>query len=350
MEVRAIFELPVHIWVMCDALDATYPTGYDKLRFNVVMPNDRPPVGGPPPVPGVESRPGLVGEQVVWVQEYGAHIPESLRPATALHRFAVTDVEGPSYDHRSWFTPEYQLAEYINKWFNDVRTWTEIVTGQDLDPNHRVYDAESVGAGLTFIEPPHDDALGLTITTSRVLPLRAQEWADILGFVRDGKEPPLEEVLSRDARGAHRRDANRRAIIDAATALEIALGRHVRSHADQLPERQRGRISERTALGDYISIAERSGLQLAVPVDRLRWLNNLRNDAAHRGAAPGHWEAGYAVQVMIDFLGAHGRLRRTGEREPDGGEWVLADPESDDVDDAQLVEEGSEAEGGLSLG
>ena len=349
MEVRAIFELPVHIWVMCDALDATYPTGYDKLRFNVVMPNDRPPVGGPPPVPGVESRPGLVGEQVVWVQEYGAHIPESLRPATALHRFAVTDVEGPSYDHMSWFTPEYQLAEYINKWFNDVRTWTEIVTGQDLDPNHRVYDAESVGAGLTFIEPPHDHALGLTITTPRVLPLRAQEWADILGFVRDGKEPPLEEVLSRDARGAYRRDADRRAIIDAATALEIALGRHVRNHADQLPERQRGRISERTALGDYISIAEHSGLQLAVPVDRLRWLNNLRNDAAHRGAAPGHWEAAQAVQVMIDFLGAHGRLRRTGEREPDGGEWVLADPESDDVDDAQLVEEGSEAEGGLSL-
>jgi hypothetical protein len=30
MEVRAIFELPVHIWVMCDALDAAYPTGYDR--------------------------------------------------------------------------------------------------------------------------------------------------------------------------------------------------------------------------------------------------------------------------------------------------------------------------------
>ncbi|WP_435585845.1 hypothetical protein [Micromonospora aurantiaca (nom. illeg.)] len=138
----------------------------------------------------------------------------------------------------SWFTPEHQLAEYINKWFDDVRTWTEIVTGQDLDPNHLVYDAESVGAGLRFIERPHDGALGFTITTPRVLPLRGQEWADILGFVRDGKEPPLEEVLSRDARAAHRRDADRRAIIDAATALEIALGRHVRSPADRLPEGQ----------------------------------------------------------------------------------------------------------------
>ena len=55
MNVSAIFELPVHIWVMCDALDATYSTGYGELRFSVVMPEDRPPVGGPPPVPGVES-------------------------------------------------------------------------------------------------------------------------------------------------------------------------------------------------------------------------------------------------------------------------------------------------------
>ncbi|WP_018789007.1 hypothetical protein [Micromonospora sp. CNB394] len=322
MEVTATFELPVHIWVMCDALDATCPTGYGELRFNVVMPDGRPPVGGPPPVPGVESR-SDVGEQVVWVQEYSAFIPESLRPATALHRVVVTDVEGPSYDHMSWFTPEHQLAEYINKWFDDVRTWTEILTGQDLDPNHRVYDAESVGEGLRFIEPPHDGALDVKFTTPRVRPLRAQEWAAILGFVRDGLEPPLEEVLSRDARAAQRRGANRRAIIDAAIALEIALGRHVRSHRDQLPEGLQRRIGERTALGGYIAIVEDSGLQVAVPVDRLRWLNTLRNDAVHRGAAPGDWDVGSAVQVMIDFLGAHGLIRRTGEREPDGGEWVL---------------------------
>ncbi|RBJ04216.1 hypothetical protein DRA43_14355 [Micromonospora provocatoris] len=37
-------------------------------------------------------------------------------------------------------------------------------------------------------------------------------------------------MLNRDARAAH---TNRGAIIDAATALEIALGRHIRSHADQ---------------------------------------------------------------------------------------------------------------------
>ncbi|MFI9387888.1 hypothetical protein [Kutzneria sp. NPDC052558] len=62
---------------------------------------------------------------------------------------------------------------YVDKWFDDVRTWAEVVTGQDLDPRYRVYDAESAGTGLTFIEPPHDGPLGLTITTPRILPLHA---------------------------------------------------------------------------------------------------------------------------------------------------------------------------------
>jgi hypothetical protein len=30
---------------------------------------------------------------------------------------------------------------------------------------------------------------------------------------------------------------------------------------------------------------------------------------------------------MLDFLGAHGPIRRQTEREPDGSEWVLADPD-----------------------
>ncbi|WP_202420461.1 hypothetical protein [Actinomadura rayongensis] len=310
----------MHIWVMRDALDAKYSTGYGELKFNVVLPTDQPPLGGPPDVPGISLRTELAGDQVVWAQEYDAHIPESLKPATALHRVAMIDVDGPTYDHRSWFTPDNQLAEYVNSWFDEVRTWVEVVTGQDLDPNHRVYDAELVGTGLVFIEPSDDRAIGFRLTTPRVHPLRAREWADILGFVRDGKQPPLEEVLSRDARAAQRRHANRRAIIDAATALEIALGQYVRTVTDQLPAKQQGRIGERTALGDYISIAEHSGLQLAVSVDRLRWLNRLRNDAAHRGRAPSQWDVGAAVKVMIDFLGAHGRIRRTGEHKSDGGE------------------------------
>lgn len=324
---RAIYEFPVPIWVTCTTLGRAYQTGFGPLRFDVVMPENAPPMGGPPAVAGIGEALALSGEQVVWAQEYGAFIPESLRPATAIHRVAVTGVEGPIFGDRSWFTPDRQAAESINRWFDDVRTWVEIFTGQDLDPRHRVYDAESVGAGLTFIEPSHQEALGLTITTPRVRPVRLEEWVAILNFVREGTEPPLEEILSRDARAAQRRNANRRAVIDAATALEVALGRHIRRLAADLPETQQKRINDRTALGDYISIAEHSHLELAVPFDHLRQLNKLRNDAAHRGQGPNNWEAGTALQVMIDFLANHGHYRRTSVSEPDGGELVLDDPD-----------------------
>lgn len=56
VDVKALFELPMHIWLMCDALDVSYPIGSGDLRFTVAMPDGRPPVGGPPDVPGIASR------------------------------------------------------------------------------------------------------------------------------------------------------------------------------------------------------------------------------------------------------------------------------------------------------
>lgn len=327
MKVTAIYELPVPMWVTKAVLGRTYRTGYGSLHFDVAMPGGESPLGEAPAALGVDHSHVPNQGPVVWTQEYGAFIPESLRPATALHRIVVTAVEGASYPDREWLTPDHQLAQIVDRWFDGVRTWVEILTGQDLDPRHRVYDAEPVGGGLTFIEPASERALGLTITTPHVRPIRPAEWERSLSLVSNGDEPPLEEVLSRDARAAQRRNANRRAVIDAATALEITLGRYVRDRATQLPESQQKRISDRAALGDYIAIAEASHLELALPFDRLRQLNRLRNDAAHRGKAPNNWEAAAAVQVMIDFLGFHGQYRRTGVEELDGGEVTLIGPE-----------------------
>lgn len=298
-----------------------------RLRFDVKLPQDREPAGGAPSILGPEWTTGGGGDHLVWAQEYGAFIPESLRPATALHRVVLTNVEAPIDEHKPWRTADQQLGENVSRWFNGVRTWAEIITGQDLDPNHRVYDAEFLGDGLTFVEPAHDGPLGLLASTPKVSPLRAAEWAHVLEMVRDGQDPPLDEVLSRDARAAARRGTNRRAILDAAIALEISLGAYVRASIDLLPEKQKQRINDRSALGDYISIADRSRLPLEVPVDRLSLLNRHRNNAAHRGEAPSDWDTIEAVQVMIDFLGAHGVYRRSGERESDGSEWVV-DPES----------------------
>ncbi|MDQ0537712.1 hypothetical protein QF011_000242 [Curtobacterium flaccumfaciens] len=319
VNVTAIYELPVPIWVAAATLSRTYESGVGGLEFDVAMPKDHEPDGAPPAISDLSEE----AEGLTWTQEYGAFIPESLKPATALVRIALLNVKGPNDDDLPWRTVDQQLAEGVDWWFGSVRSWVEVLTGQDLDPKHRVFDAEAVGSGLTFIEPPHQNALGLRITTPHIRPVQEREWEALLKAVGEGKEPPLEELLSRDARAAQRRGANRRAIIDATTAVEIALTRHVGSLRSTLPPKQQKRLDRKPSFGTFISIAEDSGLTLQVTYERLRSLNELRNNAAHRGLAPSDLEAVRAVQVMIDFLAEHGVYRRMATSEPDGSEFTV---------------------------
>lgn len=124
MDVKAIYELPVPIWVTTATLGATYSSGYGPVRFDIVMPLDRPPVGMAPAIEGLdqsalsrmhvsEEPDDLVGELVVWTQEYGAFIPESLRPATALIRVVVSGVQAPKHATRTLAGPDDRLVEVI---------------------------------------------------------------------------------------------------------------------------------------------------------------------------------------------------------------------------------------------
>lgn len=301
--VTAIYELPVPIWVSRAVLGETYPSGYGKLRFDVAMPEDQPPAGGAPAIDGVTfPAESPDGELLPWTTEYAANIPESLQPATALNRIVITAVEAPSDPVRSWRGPDQQLGELVGFWFDRVRTWTEILTGQDLDPGHRVYDAETVGAGLTFVAPPHEGDLGLRLTTRHIRPVSADEWQWILDAVRDDVEPPVVELLIRDARAAFARGFYRRAIIDAAAAVEISLVRTLDAKIEEIPEKQRGRLDKRPSLGVYISVAEISGVEFDVTFGDLRRLVDSRNDAAHRAQAPDYLATHDLLRIATDFL------------------------------------------------
>lgn len=298
--VTAIYELPVPIWVSCAALSGTHPSGYSRVQFDVVMPQERGPVGGPPVLDGIGVPESLDGKLVEWTTEYAASIPEKFQPATALRRIVITAVEAPTDATRSWEGPDRQLGDLIEFWFNQVRSWVEILTGQDLDPGHRVYDAETVGAGLTFIAPPHEETLGIRLTMRHVRPVSGDEWRWILAAVRGGKEPPLECLLIRDANAALARKFYRRAVIDAAAALEIALIRVLNEKIEELPEKQRKRLENRPTLGTSINIAKVSGFEFEMPFEDLKSLNEARNDAVHRAQAP-------------DYIGTHNLLRIAGD-------------------------------------
>lgn len=298
--VTAIYELPVPIWVSCAALSGIYPSGYSRVQFDVVMPQEGGPVGSPPVIDGVDVPESFDGKLVEWTTKYAASIPEEFQPATALRRIVITAVEAPPDAVESWQGPDQQLGDCIEFWFDQVRSWVEIVTGQDLDPGHRVYDAETVGAGLTFIAPLHEGALGIRLTMRHVRPVSGDEWRWILAAVRDGREQPLECLLIRDANAAFARGFYRRAVIDAAAALEIALVRVLGERIEELPEKQRQRLENRPTLGVSIDIAKVSRFEFEMPFEDLKSLNEARNDAVHRAQAP-------------DYIGTHTLLRVAGD-------------------------------------
>ena len=324
MDVTAIYELPVPIWVTGTVLGETYPSGFGKLRFEVVMPQSQSSVGGAPAIDGVTiPTESPDGELLAWTTKYAATISPSFEPATALRRIAITAVEAPTQAHRTWASPDHQLAEQAVFWFDRVRTWVEILTGQDLDPNHRVFDAEAIGAGLTFIEPPHQGELGSRFRVPFKRPVSADQWQMILAAVRDGEDPPLEHVLLRDARAALTRLFHRRVIIDAAAAVEIVLARIVVGRAKEVPESQRNRLTDRTTLGAYVNIAKTSGFEFDVTFKDLEQLSKSRNDAIHRGQAPDDSKTHRLLGIATDFVRAHGPLERVSERGPETSERIV---------------------------
>ena len=261
-------------------------------------------MGAAPEVAGVSNSERQGEELLAWTTEYAGFIPEEMQPATALRRVVITAVQAPVDPEKAWRGPEHQLAEAVGFWFDQVRTWVEIYTGQDLDPEHRVYTATTVGAGLTFVAPPNDGALGIQLFTPRIQPVSAENWRNILAAVRAGVEPQPELLLHRDARAALSRRFYRRAVIDAATAAEIVLVRCLNQQSATLPEKQIKRLAKAT-LGTSISIAEESGLSFEVTFADLKELNRLRIAAVHLAEEPDYFETSTLLDTSRRFISAH---------------------------------------------
>ncbi|RNL77585.1 hypothetical protein [Nocardioides marmorisolisilvae] len=328
MSVTAIYELPVPIWISTEVLGERIGTGIGNLTFDVVMPGAAGPVGSPPQIEGVNV-PTTVdssSDLIVWTQQFAAFSsdPES----TALCRIVVqttTEVGDP-------LNLPYELARVIDLWFDAVRTWSEAMTGQDLDPNHRVYSATSHGAQLTMLdpEPTTDGPLALTLTTPRVMPVPAQAWRKLLELVAAGHEPPLEETLSRDSRNAYGRGHYRRSVIDAASAAEIVLHRLISTSltAANMPNGDYRKKLEKLGkqpLGELVAIVEKADIDLDVDTAGLQELVDMRNDAIHRGITPGSFQAFAPVQAVMNLLGRHGQWKRNAEQPDFGDGWEIVE-------------------------
>jgi hypothetical protein len=209
------------------------------------------------------------------------------------------------------------VHESIANWHESLRDWVEVLTHQDLDDRHpeeliRGLAAVETHAWTFRSEETHKRAYVLANPTIELRdgsgePLDRAQWSMAVRRANAQVSPPDSHILLRDARGAARRGATRRCVLDAATAVEITLSPllHQRvssslgsSVADKLlPKRQpiSAKLRVLVALG-LVS----SSLQGDV--------FDLRNQVIHDGYPPSGAEARAALSAATAVVSSHSPL------------------------------------------
>lgn len=178
------------------------------------------------------------------------------------------------------------LFSEIDSWFDRVRTWVEAAIDQDADPHYPINSAMSPGRGLMLMTeedgaaslPASSSTIYVTMTRCDVITLPILY--RVIRQANEGAAPSDPHLLLRDSRAALRRDHLRRAVIDAGSAVELALADFNSRVIHVSPAR--GRLP---TLGWYVkqaAIAAGAGVPTNTQVD----LVNVRNDAIHQNRVP----------------------------------------------------------------
>jgi hypothetical protein len=197
----------------------------------------------------------------------------------------------------------------VDAWIDCVAEWLEVLCDIDLRartaserecPRH-VYPLPVVtradGSGSRY---PTMDQLG---TMSR-FPFHStlRNWRQATIEANRSKAPPLEYLLLRDARAASMRDERRKAVIDASTAMEVALSGFIRTRFTGSEGTTGRAIRVARGLVDLYDLAAALGASTTVGRDRVMNLSGKRNDAAHGGVIPAEGDVKVSLNAATSLL------------------------------------------------
>jgi hypothetical protein len=243
-----------------------------------------------------------------WTKRYAAFTGDPR--ATALRVVALELTEDQYYPlgdvPYADGTPEHRAitaaGTNISRWFDIVRTWIELLTAQDLDHRHPVYDANSIGPGFEAWRDGAFVDVGFTLTTPRINALSLDNWRYALDEAAHHRYPPVQYVTARDARAASIRGDHRKAILDAATSAEVVLAQ---VYDQEWPKYAKEPPHKRPALDAYAKWLLSKGVTLAVEEARIDELRNARNSAIHSGTPTTEAIAYNAVETAYRLAVTH---------------------------------------------
>jgi len=318
-DVVAIYDLPKHIWVTPDVLDTRLGTGAGPLHFDVLTPV--PVAGDPllditlsPSLPGVPSDNEKLADKP-WVTEYATEDDER---SIALTRVAF--VASPSAnrdlpthrlekgDRRAGLA--YTLLDRIDDWFDALRSWIEVLTQQDLNHRHPSYDVQFPAEGLFLWSDDQFKAPGqIKLNWPQFRPLSMPLWAWALEQVAADRRPATEHLLMRDARAALARTDTRRAVLDAATAVEVVLSNELGRALDSLARPSKtALLGEMRTLGRLADLVPSLRPDLAATKAELQKVTSARNATTHRGETPTPTDVAEVLKISHKLVTEHSDL------------------------------------------
>jgi hypothetical protein len=210
-----------------------------------------------------------------------------------------------------------RLFTHFDTWFERVRLWVRVLTDQDVD--------EDVEASLVSMRAENLEVLtidggtvslpgranSLSINMLEVEALGEQHWRRVLELASSGRLPPVEYLLVSSGRIQLRAHQYRRAVIDAATAVDVALTDLLQTNLAGLPPGLQSTLNQdKQTLGWLVDILNSArGLPSPIaataaqfPSDLKTGLVRVRNDVMHRNRTPTYVEAQRAVAIADEVV------------------------------------------------
>lgn len=214
--------------------------------------------------------------------------------------------------------PELQADEAraaqgsAEQWMRRVVRWIEVLGKQPVRlgfgarGSHEVIGNDWYDIGVSPAARHHvGDVVIQGVVRSRGFP--ADEWSRACSEASRDVEPPLAHCTLADARDALLRGDARRAVIDAATAVEVAVTMALREAlAATTPEPVVDTVMKQTSdISRRLHLARAA--QLPVPIDAKDALLDQRNAVVHRGEEPSDARKAFEVaeQIVCDLVPLH---------------------------------------------
>jgi hypothetical protein len=253
-------------------------------------------------------------EQLLWGKYFTYNLKDPANTAVASVRFvALTFRVRQPTGTRALSEVFEECLQYMPDWCARLTTWIEVLTKDDLDAAHPLPaalhpDPWTSAAWITSSrrKPRYDyfNAPLHSFGSDGRYAVTTELWSSALRGANTMSIPPEEYLLLRDARAAQWRDHGRRAVLDAATAVEIIIGPVLRA---QLLKSHSGPETD-TLLKREWRFSDRKKLMIKhgmwLPPNLQEQVMNLRNDVIHANAVINKSQAATAIE-LVGQLASH---------------------------------------------